>query len=301
MSGVHPHIKGEVNRDLVSSAGSALAKSTNKKLKSEAAGVLQTASTLIKHKDRKAPEHKGRTTAEKMTNKAHYDQASKIVHIKEDKAPEEVEIKHTPRKARGAKKTVEAPKLEEIKPVISSVVATPPSQLPEPEVKTRELNYDSLTVETTIPSQVVVPAGKVHDVTTGEIEKDQPKMTSVVTGKTVVVTSKKHAATIREARVAAKERKQHEDWSNDKQYKKGELVHYKGDIYVALMDSHHVIPATSAWYRVRRAHRQPRQKKEPKPAGEKKKRTISPEQRAKMNAGKEAARAALLKSAQKAD
>lgn len=285
MSDVHPQIKGKANRDIISAAGHALTKSSNKEIKSHAGSVLQTASTLIKHRERKAPEPKGRTTAEKMIHAVHHAQASKIVHIKEEEEVEHIEPKHPARKARGAKKEVEAPKLEEIKPVISTVVATPISQLPEPEVKPRELNYESLTVETTVPSQVVVPAGKVHDVTTAEIEKDQPKMIPIS------IIRVKHAATIKEARKAAKEKKQHEEWHKEKDYKKGDLVHYGGDIYVALNDNKNFRPSKEIWFRVRKAHSAPRVKKEKAPAGEKKKRTISPEHLAKMKAGAAAARA----------
>ena len=144
----------------------------------------------------------------------------------------------------------------------------------------------------------MAPAGLVHDVTVAEIAADEPK--TAPAPKVGKITRVEHKETIAAARAAAKEKKQHEEWSKTKSYVKGDLVHYKGDIYVALMASSGGPPA-AGWHRVRKAHGAPRVKKEKveKVVTEKKKRVISPENKAKMLAGAAASRAA--KKAAKAE
>jgi hypothetical protein len=305
MSDVNPKIKGKAGRTLVSAAGSALSKSGQ--LKSEAASVLSAASSIVKHTTRKAPEHKGKTTADKITHAAQKAQASKIVHVKEEADPfgdKEFEEKLKavkPRMARGAKPVKESnnnPVLATVEPVASTTVVTPPNELPKPELTSDKAVYESLTPATAVPSQVVAPAGLVHDVTVAEIAADEPK--TVPAPKVGKITRVEHKETIAAARAAAKEKKQHEDWSKTKHYVKGDLVHWKGDIFVALTPSHGA-PPTMGWHRVRKAHSAPRVKKEKveKAPTEKKKRVISPENKAKMQAAAAASRAA--KKAAKAE
>ena len=290
MSDVNPKIKGKAGRNLVSAAAS----------------VLAAASSIVKHTTRKAPEHKGKTTADKITHAAQKAQASKIVHVKEEADPfgdKEFEQKlkaAKPRMARGAKPVKESnenPVLAKVEPVVSTSVVSPPNELPTPATASDKEVYESLTPATTVPSQVVAPAGLVHDVTVAEIAADEPKTVPVMKGE---ATRTKHKETIAAARAAAKEKKQHEEWSKTKSYVKGDLVQYKGDIYVALIPSNGA-PPIMGWHRVRKAHGAPRVKKEKveKVVTEKKKRTLSPEHKAKMLAAAAASRAA--KKAAKAE